>query len=84
MTGQTPGQILTAAREALGLSQEQAVERLEAAGYAVTRQALSHWETGRNAIPVRALIALRVALGVDPAALLEAMPVAAPFSEPSE
>ena len=42
-------------REELNISQDEAASRLQLAGFDTTRATISHWETGRNPIPLDSL-----------------------------
>jgi transcriptional regulator with XRE-family HTH domain len=60
-------------REELNLSQDDLAARLQLAGLAVSRAAISHWETGRDNAPIqnrKSIVALADALQLTPNELL--------------
>lgn len=59
-----------AAREALGLSQEQLAARVQLRGHSLTQKAISRIESGERVVPDYELPLLAAALGISPLRLL--------------
>lgn len=85
------GKRLSASRNLAGLTIDSAAKKLTEIGYPITKQALGHWETGRNvpdAIWLRRLAKLynttMDALSWDDSLTIEAMQIAAEFDSLTE
>lgn len=85
------GKRLSASRNLAGLTIDGAAKKLTDLGYQITKQALGHWETGRNvpdAIWLRRLAKLynttMDALSWDDSLTIEAMQIAAEFDSLTE
>lgn len=85
------GKRLSASRNLAGLTIDGAAKKLTEIGYPLTKQALGHWETGRNvpdAIWLRRLAKLynttMDALSWDDSLTIEAMQIAAEFDSLTE
>lgn len=64
------GDTVRAAREALGLSQEQLAARVQLRGHSLTQKAISRIESGERVVPDYEIPLLAAALGVSPLYLL--------------
>lgn len=64
------GGVVRAAREALGLSQEQLAARIQLRGHSLTQKAISRIESGERVVPDYEIPLLASALNIDPLRLL--------------
>lgn len=65
------GNTVRAAREALGLSQEQLAAQVQLRGHSLTQKAISRIESGERVVPDYEIPLLAAALKIDPLRLLE-------------
>lgn len=64
------GGVVRAAREALGLSQEQLAARVQLRGHSLTQKAISRIESGERVVPDYEIPLLAAALQISPLRLL--------------
>lgn len=64
------GDVVRAAREALGLSQEQLAAQVQLRGHSLTQKAISRIESGERVVPDYEIPLLAAALKIDPLWLL--------------
>lgn len=64
------GEVVRAAREALGLSQEQLAARVQLRGHSLTQKAISRIESGERVVPDYEIPLLAAALEIGPLRLL--------------